>query len=256
MILVDAATGSNELVEPLLKLGLPVEKTHLESGDLAFVGRGEKGAPLFIGIEYKKLGELVSSLNTERVQGHQLPTMQQTFDRSYMIVVGDFHHDQQGRAVVFKGPGKPKPLPGNLNAVELEQVLFNLQTRGGLITRHVTTERDALRVIVAWYRYWTDKDLDKHKSHLAVYAPDLDTGLKIPISRFRKGLIQLVDGLGRAMSGAVEREFYDHEKQEGSWTRLLRATEKELADIAVVDPDGKRRKLGAKMASKIREALR
>ena len=68
MILVDYRRGSHELKAPLLALGLPVEETTLDYGDLLFEGRGEGGKPVTVAIEYKKFGELMTSMRTGRLQ--------------------------------------------------------------------------------------------------------------------------------------------------------------------------------------------
>lgn len=244
MILVDGATGSGDLVEVLSHLGLPVKKAHLASGDVAFTGRGIDGESLAIGIEVKTMGELVGSLQSERLQGHQLLKMQQTYDRSYLIVEGDFNNDRQGRGTLFKHK-KSAPMRGVPNALELEQRLFNLQTRGGLITRHVDTRRDTIRVIHAWYRYWTDKALDEHKSHLAIYAPDMDPELKMPISDFRR-FVAMIPGVGYTTSAVLDQYF------EGDAEELMRASAAEFAELMTVDErKGTNRRLGKALAERI-----
>jgi len=208
-LLVANESGSKEIIEPLQKMGLPVEGvTHsvLPFGDVAFMGRGEKGAPLYIGIELKKVGELVQSLRSKRLQGHQLLGLTKDFDRRYLLIEGDYHHDDLGRATVFRGTGKPKPLPGAPNAVALEEEVINIQTRGGCWVRHTTTRRDTLRFILACFRYWTDRNLDEHRSHLAIYAPDLDKGLLSPRSLKRQLAAQL-PGIGFLKSQAVDKHF-------------------------------------------------
>lgn len=249
-LLVDGATGSAELVAPLRKLGLPAEKAHLDFGDLAFVGRGEAGAKLFIGIELKKVAELVQSLNSKRLQGHQLLGLIRDFDRRYLLIEGDYHHDDAGRAVVFRGPGRPRPLQGAHNAIVLEQEILNIQTRGGCWVRHTTTRRDTLRFIQACFRYWTDKDLDEHKSHLAVYAPDLDKGLLTPPSDFRKALVVLLPGIGLKASKEVEDECG------GSFRSLMLKTETWWANLSTFDKSGKAKRLGMSRAKAIMEALK
>lgn len=244
MILVDAATGSNELADPLRRAGLPVDVTHLEFGDVAFGGRGEGGSPLYIGIELKKIGEFVGSLRSHRFQGHQLLGLCKDFDRRYLILEGDFHHDSQGRAVTFR-QRRPRPLHGAASAMALEQEILNIQTRGGVWVRHTTGRRDTLRVIEATYRYWTDKDLDQHKSHLALYAPDFDKGLLTPTSDFRKIVALVLPGCGLAVSKAIE------EACRASLTRLLGMSERHLASIVLASG----RKLGAAKATQIKAAL-
>ena len=257
MILIDAAVGSNELADPLRKFGLPVEVTHLDYGDIVFMGRGEGGASLYIGIELKKIGEFVDSIRSKRFQGHQLLGLTKDFDRRYLLLEGDYHSDSKGRAVVFRGTGKPRPLPGVSSAVALEQEILNLQTRGGCWVRHTTSRRNTLRFIEACYRYWTDKDLDEHKSHLAVYAPDLDRGLLTPTSDFRRVLVVLLPGIGLTTSKAVE----DRCRVNGtaSLRKMLSLDERAWASIETVskakDGTEKRRRLGDAKAKQIMATL-
>jgi hypothetical protein len=251
VILIDAAVGSNEFEDPLRKLGLPVQVTHLDSGDFAFLGRGEGGTPLLVGIEFKKIGELAQSLNTERLQGHQLLEMVNHYDRRYLIIEGDYHCGSNGDTVVFRGKGAPTRLPGSPPFVVLEQRLFNLQTRGGLITKHTPTRSNTLRVIVAWYRYWTDKDLDDHKSHLAVYAPDIDDELFVGVSDFRRAVKVLCPGIGDKGTKGVEKEC-----NESMW-QLCQMNIEEIANIDIpIGKEGKTKKLGRKRATATWFALR
>lgn len=243
MIFVDNRAGSCELVKPLTNLGLPVEEMLLDFGDVFFTGRGEGGAPVQIGIEHKKIADLIASMQSGRLQGHQLPGMLQLYDRSWLIIEGDWEQDTQGRVSMWKGK-KRKPLAGVSSAVELEKRILTLETRGGFRVRICPHRRDTLRFICALYRYWTDVDLDEHKSHLAIHAPDLDRGLQIPISDFRR-IVSQIPGIGLTTSQAVERRF------ESSFRRMMLATEKDWAEI-----DVNNKRLGASRARKIMEALR
>ena len=257
MLLVDTAIGSKELAEPLRRAGLPVDVTHLEFGDVVFGGRGEKGTKLYVGIELKKIGEFVESLRSGRFTGHQLLGLCRDFDRRYLILEGDYHHDSRGRAVVFRGKGRPQPLRGVTTAVAFEREILNIQTRGGVWVRHTTTRRDTLRVIEAIYRYWTDKSLDEHKSHMAIYAPDFDRGLLTPTSNFRKIVAYILPGCGLQVSKAVEERCMTNGKP--SLRKLLGLDEKQWAEIAskTVGKDGavKLRKLGEARARQIMGTL-
>jgi hypothetical protein len=255
-LLVANDTGSAELVAPLLKLGLPAELAELEFGDVAFMGRGEGGAPLYIGIELKKLSDLVQSLTSKRLQGHQLLGLTRDFDRRYLLIEGHFHNDDKGHAVVFRGVGRPKPLKGAPQAVVLEQEIINLQTRGGLWVKETTTRRDTLRFILAAYRYWTDKDLDEHKSHLAIYAPDLDRGLFTPPSDFRKALTVILPGIGYTTSGAVERYIGETKTLREQLHRVLSMRLEDWASLEIPNGRGKVKRLGASRAQAIMGVLK
>jgi len=71
---IDKRDGSDYLCEPLKQLGLRRISTS-PFADLAFTGRGNDDAPIEVGIEFKKLDDLVTSLRSGRLQGHQLPGM-------------------------------------------------------------------------------------------------------------------------------------------------------------------------------------
>ncbi len=255
MILVDTRAGSEELIKPLGKLGLPVEEAQLDYGDIAFLGRGVGGKQVFIGVEHKKVPDLVQSLTSGRLQGHQLPGMLTMYDRSWLCVEGEWVADPAGSIHTWQARGKRRRLKGAPPAMELEKRLLCLETRGGFRVRHCPARQDTLRFLFALYRYWTDKDLDEHKSHLALHAPDLDESLREPVSDFRHTVARF-PGIGFVRSQAVEDTFYDKEKGEGSWRKLMAASQEDWASIYTVDDKGKTRKLGDSTARKIMEFLR
>lgn len=250
MLLVDTRAGSNELVGPLAQAGLPVEETILEFGDVAFLGRGEHGADLMIGIEHKKLADLVQSLQSDRLAGHQLPGMLDTYQRPYLLIEGEWDHDAAGRVVVPKFRGRAFPLKGAPPAVELLKRVLTLETRGGLRVHWSVNQKATVRYISALYRFWTDKDLDQHKSHLAIHSPDLDRALRTPVSDFRVGLVGFCRGVGFAMSKAIE------DVCNGKLEALMAMTAEEIAEIKVAHGSGESRRIGLSRARKIKESLK
>jgi ERCC4-type nuclease len=249
MILVDGRAGSCELVKPLQDWGLPVEETTLDFGDIAFLGRGEKGAKVFIGIEHKKVSDLVQSMGNGRLQDTQLQGMLEAYDRMWLIIEGEWSHDDKGRAASFRGgrSGGRRPIRGAPMAVALEQRILTLETRGGFRVRHCASRRDTLRFLCALYRFWTDKDLDEHKSHLAIHAPDLDRGM-VPVSDFRR-FVASIPGIGYRGSLFVDRYF------QGDPERMMVAGVDEWAEITTVDDNGKERRIGTPRATRIYQFL-
>lgn len=256
MLLVDTRAGSQELIAPLAAAGLPVQETTLPFGDVAFMGRGVGGTDIFCGIEHKRLSDLVQSLNDDRLCGYQLIGNEDnpygligTYDRAYLVVEGEWDTDGSGRVVV---PGKfrraPQPLKGAPPASVLEQRVINLETRAGLRVLWSPDQKRTVRWLAALYRYWTDKDLDQHKSHLAIHAPDLDSSLLRPVSDFQRVVAQ-IPGVGLKRSAAVDTAF------DGSFRRMMLATESEWAEITTEDGKGKSRRIGTATAKKIMEAL-
>jgi len=239
---VDPREGSKELVTPLRKMGLEVDdRVELSFGDVMFEGRGEGGAAVTIGIEFKKLEELVASLRSGRMQGHQLPGMQE-YDFRYLVIEGELLYDKTGglarRQRRFRS--EPVPMPGGMTVCELLKRVNVMHLCGGLNPIWTVDRTDTLQHIVALYRTWTDTDLDKHKSHMEVYIPKSF----IKISDMRRTLTTF-PGIGIRSSKAVEAYFG------GSLVKAVRAPAALWAQIEVPSDNGKTRKLGMKTAERI-----
>jgi ERCC4-type nuclease len=242
MIFVDYRAGSKELIEPLRKLGVEVEKTTLDYGDLMWEGRGEKGAPVLVGVEFKQLRELVQALRSERLQGYQMKGMRDTYKYSYLMVEDPLMYDRGGMLLRRAGRHRLAPMAGQMTVQELLKRKNVLHLCGGLNPIFTQCRKDSLQEILALYRTWTDVDLDKHKSHIAAYeAPSL-----ITISDVRRTL-KTLPHIGNRASLAVEQHFG------GNLARALNAHLDEWAGIMIVDDKGKQRRLGLKVAQAIVE---
>lgn len=243
MILVDNRAGSCELIKPLRKLGVEVESTRLAFGDLAWDGRGVKGASVSIGVEFKQLDELVAALRSERLQGYQMRGMRPVYDHSYLLIEGELLYDRAGALQYWIKTEKGRelaPLPGHMSVSELLKRIYVLHLCGGLNPWWTTNRADTLQSIVALYHTWADTDLDAHKSHIAMYeAPPLT-----PISEFRR-TVRTLPGVGMRASLAVEQHF------KGSLWRASAASVEEWAGIQVVGDNGKTKRLGTTVAQRI-----
>jgi ERCC4-type nuclease len=180
VIFVDDRAGSEQYAALLSKCGVPTELTRLDFGDLFFVGRGEQGAPVDVGIEVKKLSDLIASIRSERLQGHQLPGMRAAqegskplYDFAYLLIEGEMNYDAQG--VLLRRAGRVgnrfQPIGGNMTVGELFKRLNSMHLMAGLNWAWFQHERECVKYVESLYRTWTDKDLDQHKSHLGLYQP-------------------------------------------------------------------------------------
>lgn len=251
-LLVDYRRGSHELVDPLMARGLDVAETELVGGDLAFEGRGNQGAKVDIGIEFKMLEELVSSLVSQRLQGHQLPKMRAAavgkkplYDFAYLLTEGEIHFDKRGLLTKRVGRRDFRPLPGRMTISEFYKRLITLHLCGGLIWLHTHSRRATLELIESLYHTWTDKALDEHTSHLALYQPQP----MLAVSDFRD-VVSRLPGVSLRNSLALEKAF------DGSLRRAFTAGPATWAKIDVMDKNGKTRKFSRKIADKIEEVIR
>lgn len=246
MIFVDPREGSDQLVAPLRKAGIAVDDSvELPGGDLYFVGRGEKGAPVEVGIEFKKISDVVSSLHTERLQGHQLLEMRGVnaeqpkplYDVAWLLIEGEIMYGTDGVMLTRAGIKRTRSLGMNIH--EFYKRLNVLQMRAGLFYTFTSTRRDTVHWITAQYHTWTDCDADQHKSHLAVYqAPTL-----VKPTKFRKS-VGTFPNVGDRVARVAEGRFK-------TIKRAVNASRDEWADLTTVDEKGKTRRFGSSHADAV-----
>jgi ERCC4-type nuclease len=214
MLLVDPQGPKGAfLLKPLQDAGLPavLANPQLDAGDLAFAGRGHSGSSLNIGIEFKRLDsastDLAQSLRSGRLSGEQLPKLlgpKGAYDHAWLLIEGIWRHDpKSGLVTVYKGRQRGwQAIPGKMSAVELEKKVLTLEMLGGLHVRFTNTRADSIRFIGALYRWWTDRDMDKHVSHLAVH----DAPTFRPVSDIAAAYMRW-PGVGYKAAAAAEKHF-------------------------------------------------
>ena len=87
MIQIDERTGSAEL-QSLFPPGVPTIVGRLEFGDFAFLGNGPEDEPVSIGVERKGIRDLLNSMVTGRLVGHQLIGLVNNYHYVYIVVEG------------------------------------------------------------------------------------------------------------------------------------------------------------------------
>ena len=245
MLLVDRRAGSGPLLQPLLDAGVKAQHCLLPFGDFAWTSKEGHS----IGVEYKTLGDLISSIRSGRLTGHQLPGMRAMYDYSILLVEGTWRHDEHGRVAVYKGPHKGwVPAPGRMSAAELDKRLFTLSFCAGVSVWTAADRRSTVRLLTSMYRFWTDGCLVDHTSHLAPHQPPS----LVPLSPFREAVMMWPE-IGLKGSLAAERAFRHEGKP--SIRAAVDADLVQWADLTTTDTKGKTRKFGMKAAQKVQEFL-
>jgi len=206
MILVDYREaeenkGSKGLWEDLKKTNLPLKQDKLDGGDLMFLGNGPEGREVTVGVEFKKLRDLLSSLRTQRLQGHQLLELQH-YDFPFLLIEGEWKHDDSGRVTVRSGYKDWSPVAGNFSAAELDKTLLGLTLRAGVIVKETHTRRETVRWIQSLYRNFTDVEWEDHTSHTGTYRP-ATLVRPSPFCEFVMG----IPGVGVKTARSVEQFF-------------------------------------------------
>lgn len=247
MLLIDYREGSKDLEDPLREAGMEVEVVSLDFGDIAFEGKGEGGTPVEVGIEFKRISDLVSSLRTGRLAGHQMPGMRDLYDHTYLLMEGHWSTNKSGAVVEQHWHGRRpewRTVKGKMNANEMEKRLLTLELQYGCHLRFTTSRRDSVAFLVALYRWWTDKSLDEHRSGLAVHVPST----VIPISAERRAVC-MWPGVGVEWSRDVLEHF-------GSLNRAANASIETWAALTHIDRHGVCKRFGIHGAEKVVKFLR
>ncbi len=249
MIRIDTRIGSGELVPRFLPYGINPVRATLEFGDAEFTGQGPKGECL-IAVERKRIGELITSINSDRLAGHQLPGMAGRFDYVYLICEGVWRSTPTGEVQFRHGMAWHK---ASITSRHLNGFLTSLEVKAGIIVRRSLQVEETVDMIIDLYRWWQRPWAD-HTSHEKVYSiqPLNGDGVRmvslIPrdISMVERVALQLPGLDGRARWAAMR------------WPTvraMMKATEEDWADMPWTDKNGKERRLGEAVAAKVIGAI-
>jgi ERCC4-type nuclease len=239
---VDPREGSKKLVDPLRSRGLSVEVSQMEAGDVAWVGRGEGGKPVLVGVEYKTISDLLQCFENGRFAENQLPGLQDNYDIAWLLVEGQWREGEAGELrVLTKGYQWEEPRGRLMSYVQFEERIASVEILGGVAVVQTRDFKHTLAWLHARYSWWTSKNMDEHKSHLQLYD---NKPMSHRVTNRRPNLAVKIasqlPGIGWEGAWALEKEKYLGWKPE-QW-----------ADLRV----GKRQsRLGEKRGTEIWESL-
>ena len=203
MILIDSRTGSAELA-PYLKT--PKIICHLDYADFAFTGNGPQG-PVFIGVERKALLDLLGSMTSGRLSGHQLTGLRDAYDHVYLLVEGIWKADR--RSGVLMRPVKRRWIPVTLGSRRfMARELYNfINTLAVICGVHVVFTSDPYETgqwLDATFAWWT-KPWNKHTAHQQWHMPDEVASFTKPSLTAR--LWAQFDGVGQDRAQKLAERF-------------------------------------------------
>lgn len=207
MILVDDREGSASLAPRLRAAGIDAELRRMEYGDCCWIGNGPQG-PALIGVELKTAQDLLASMRTGRLCGHQLPGMSEEYFVIYLVVEGMLREEPESGVLQRYCSGRWQDLRVGQQRFmwsEFEAYLTSLDTLVGVRLRRTSTPRETVSCIRTLYQWW-QKTWDQHSTHKVLYTPLPEKSLLIRPSVLRRVAAQL-PGIGYERSAAVERAF-------------------------------------------------
>jgi ERCC4-type nuclease len=196
---------------------------------------GQEDKPVLIGIERKTMRDLAGSMESGRLQGHQLPGLLASYNVVYLIVEGIVRSNENG-TIEEKAGGQWRSL--GVNRKSFDSFLNTLEVLAHVIVRQTTWQKTTADLILHLYQWW-QKGWDNHKGHLGfALSPPPTLQLHKP-SLFRR-IAKELPGIGWEKSKAVESYF-------GSVGAMVLATEDDWANIKGVS---------ARMSTKIIKELK
>ena len=266
MLLIDPRVGSGELAPYFRPLGIDTSIQQMDFGDFAHYGNGPEGLVL-IGYERKRLGDMVQSMRSNRLTGHQLPGLLEMYHHATIIVEGEWRIGSTGAIEVPKWWNRKRtwgPLYAGKRSmlyIELDHYQATLEMKHGhQITFAYTIDPRATATYVASrYRWWNDKEWHQHTSDVGLYRkydPSSASG-----GRHAGFVRRTVPYLEYALSDVdgIDKAAYVLAKKFGSMERLMGMTVEQIARTTIEQngKSGKRSvKLGESKACRIYEALR
>lgn len=222
---VDTRAGSGPLIPLLQRRGVKdVEPATLYAGDIAIDGNGPEGRPISVGIEYKKLGDMLQCIDNGRFVGHQLPAMLDTYEVPILLVEGIWRERSDGILEVPTGPTW-KPIrtgAGSAMASTLVGFLLTMELKVGIRVMRTGTTSQTVDWLYHMNRWWTSKEWEEHRAHLAFDNSQALALISRP-SLVRRVAGQL-PGVGMGRSGPVARRF-------SSCVDMVLASESEWQEI-------------------------
>lgn len=226
MIFLDSRAGSGDLENPLRGLGLTVDVIpQIDFGDVAFFGHGPEGEnSLMVGVEIKKIRDLIQSIGDGRLAGHQLIGLHRQYDIRCLLVEGLWRPAADGVLEIGKHLWERDHVlgqrEGRLEGVfweplelgrrrfmyaEVDKAIATLTYKTGVYYLRTASREETARAIRDAYSWWTDKLWDQHRAHLALHQP-ADTAFLVP-PPLRRCIAAELPGVGHTKSGAVAAFF-------------------------------------------------
>lgn len=247
MISIDSRIGSGELAGRFRPYGIEVNVTKLDFGDFEFEGNGPKGKCAIV-FERKRIEDLIDSMESNRLTGHQLPGMADRYDYAYLLIEGIWRPNRDGVLEIGNHGWQTK----RITVRAIVNFVMGLAFRAGVVPWRTGSPDETVSFIVDQYRMWNDKLWGEHKSHESVYAP-AEAGLGFGLNLIKRK-VSRTEKVAMQLPGLDDKARYvaDHFK---TIRNMANADVAEWQDVPWKTRGGKPRTIGQISAKKIVQAI-
>ena len=214
MLLIDPRIGSGDL-PTFLKRIRPMKgkykKQKLLSADAAFIGSGPDGLPVRVGIERKRVSDLIQCIHNGRFAGTQLPRMQKMYNSIWLVIEGPYKRGESGEVLVPRG-GKGgriiwTPPPGaGIMYVGLKHWLIGMVEGCGIHKEETGSAMETARFL-AFLHSWWETPWDKHKSHIAFDTSAPGAKIRTEKAAFKARVAKECIGLSTVLGRRASAHF-------------------------------------------------
>lgn len=169
MIGLDPRRGSGDLLDLIKE---PAEHRWLPWGDAEWLGNGREGR-VYVGVEIKKVPDLLKCIVDKRLVGLQLPGMLDRYDVSYLIIEGGYRDGRKGLEVQFSSPigvlwGHIPRGTTFLSYGAIDRFQTTLEELAGVVVRR-TRDREETAAMLDSLHYWWQKRWTAHRGLKGTY---------------------------------------------------------------------------------------
>jgi ERCC4-type nuclease len=244
---IDTRAGSEELIPLMKNLGVQVSPEILAAGDVEILANGP-GGPIMVGVEYKKLGDLIQSMRSGRF-ADQLRKMKEAFTISWLLIEGTISGFRPGSQVYISTKGKrPFPVPGNVTYHEIISWAMTMCMQGGVLVWRTNSQEETAAWLRSLYLWCTAKEWDAHTAMLDFYQPPPIGSSPFKGPTLCQKWARDLPGIGSDKAVKVAKHFKVARA-------LANATVEEWREVKWVTPKGRKMSIGPKGADKIVEAI-
>ena len=167
-------------LEPILRRhDVEVVVSELEFGDLLFTGNGPDGECM-VGVERKRLSDLVNSMKDRRLSGHQLAGLWRSVDYVFLFLESVFRPGPHGEIEELRGrdwrPFYSVGKGGSAIAyAQVQSYLTSLEMLGNVVVRRSPNMNATAAQYAALYS-WFQKPWGQHHAHSQIYTNTPEKG--------------------------------------------------------------------------------
>lgn len=182
MMLVDDQSGSKDLfpyLAPIMPGNVVLTRIEPPFGDMMWYGNGPDDKEVRVGVEYKKIDELLTSMLDGRVV-KQIRGMLLNYDRRYLLIEGRIRCDRNTGIMQKQSGDRWRDIDRGgrgYTYTELEHWYTTIEEQTQTLVKQTFDEYESARWLKMKHSWWTNKGWDDHAAMKQFHVPPPPTAL-------------------------------------------------------------------------------